>query len=268
MSNIKYRFNKEEHIHELEKEGKWSPLFGTSTVLNVLAKGGLTWWASGMACQELGWHPVKVDGKYAKKEDRLKHTTEKFKEIKAFSEDEYFALLDKAYYAHNNLKNKSAVAGTDLHAKCEEWVKGQIDGSNVAPDPQIEPLVKWSNMNVDKWLWSEVHCYSTEHWLGGISDMGFIDKEGKVGILDIKSSKEAYISQFIQCAGYDIQITENGGFDSNGEKIFDLEGKEISYYAILPFGMKEPEVQTKHNVNQLKKAFISALTLHEILNNN
>jgi hypothetical protein len=262
-----YKFDSGQHVHAMvDDDGNVRPLTGTTSVLDVLAKP-LTWWASGLACQEMGWHPNKVDGKFINKTERLAHTSKEFEKIKALTPEEYFAKLDTAYAAHNNVKNKAAVGGTSLHNKCEEWIKGQIDGTNTPPDKQILPLVKWANMNVEKFLWSEVNCFSTEHWLGGISDIGFLDKEGRVGILDIKSSKDAYASQFIQCAGYDIQISENGGYTPTGEKVFDLDGKKIDYYAILPFGMAEPEVIERHDTQQLKEAFLACLKLYRILNN-
>ncbi|KKL09949.1 hypothetical protein LCGC14_2560730, partial [marine sediment metagenome] len=48
---MKYTFNEDKHLHLLD--GK--PLTGTSSVGNVLAKGGLVWWSSGLACAEFGW---------------------------------------------------------------------------------------------------------------------------------------------------------------------------------------------------------------------
>jgi len=263
---MKYKFSKEDHVHKLidEENGNEILLTGTTSVLDVLAKP-LTWWASGLAVQKLGWHPRKVDDRYVAKDVRLNHTAGEFKRIKGMSDEEYFNLLDEAYSAHNDSKNKSAKGGTELHQKVEDWVNAKIRGESPEYDPQIKPLVDWAERNVQQFLWSEIHLYSTEHHLGGITDIGFMDKEGRIAILDIKSSKEAYISQFIQCAGYDIQLSENGGYSSDGEKVFDLKGHPISYYAILPFGMRYPEVQIRHDTKQLKEAFLHALALSRIL---
>lgn len=263
---MKYKFNHDKHLHILEKDGDERPLTGTSSVTGVISKP-LTWWAVGLALSPLGWTPLKDKNKrWIPKQKRVDAVKEKYKEIIQLDEEQYLKQLDTSYYAHYNHMKTSAEAGTELHQLCEDWINGEMNGKPIKPVEKIKPLVDWSNRNVDKWLWSEVHCYSEEHWLGGISDAGFLDKEGRVGIMDFKSSKEAYLSQFIQCAGYDIQISENGGFTCDGEKVFDLEGKKIEYYAVLPFGMKKPEVQTRFNVDRLKEAFLSAENLYRLLN--
>ena len=46
---------------------------------------------------------------------------------------------------------------------------------------------------------------------------------GEYAILDFKSAKEVYFNNLIQVALYDIEITENGGFDKNGKKVFTLD---------------------------------------------
>ena len=51
---MKYRFEKEQHIHLLDER----PLIGTTTALSVLNKP-LTWWASGLAVEALGWYNTK-----------------------------------------------------------------------------------------------------------------------------------------------------------------------------------------------------------------
>lgn len=262
---MQYTFDNTKHIHKLEIDGKEHNLTGTSTAVGVINKGGLVWWASAMAVKVLGWTENKdKDKKWITKEARLKTVEPRFEEIKQLDSMKYLDLLDEAYYAHSKTKDRAAKDGTDLHALAEEWVKAQIAGTKIEVHEKLAPLVAWSKANVDKWLWSETHCFSAEHFVGGISDAGFIDKEGRVGIMDFKSSKEAYTSQFIQCAGYDVQITENGGYDSKGNKTFDLEGKTISYYAVLPFGMEKPLVQTRHNVDELKQGFLSAVCLHRL----
>jgi hypothetical protein len=45
--------------------------------------------------------------------------------------------------------------------------------------------------------------------------------DGTIAVIDFKSSKDAYPEQFWQCAGYDILVSENGGYTAEGEKLFD-----------------------------------------------
>jgi hypothetical protein len=52
-------------------------------------------------------------------------------------------------------------------------------------------------------------------------------------IIDFKSSKEAYVSQFIQIGGYDIAASENGIFDAQGNFLLKLE-RPIDGYIVFP----------------------------------
>ncbi len=83
----KYYDEKGEHLHTLDDR----PLIGTSTALKVLAKP-LTWWASGLACAELGW----LNSKTNPDNIRLEKADDKLKEISVMGAKEYLALLDKA----------------------------------------------------------------------------------------------------------------------------------------------------------------------------
>jgi len=130
---------------------------------------------------------------------------------------------------------------------------------------KIMPFINWTRKNVKRFLWSETHCYSKELWLGGISDCGFEDMDGKIAVLDFKSSKDVYISQFWQCIGYAIQLEENGGFDKNGKNIFVLD-KPIDYVAVLPFGMPNPEVKINYDMKGGKEAVKAMLLLYKKLN--
>ena len=263
MNNNPYKFSEEGHLHSFEGR----PLTGCSSVGSVLAKP-LTWWASGLAVAELGW-TKSMDGKIpVPKEERLKKIAEVFPKIKELSDEEYLALLDKGYRAHNSVLNKSATAGTDRHEIVERYVKWKQFGGEalkVEESESISPYIIWSDANVAKYLWSEAHCYSEKHWLGGISDIGAELKNGHVAIIDIKSSKEAYPNQFFQIGGYDVCVSENGLFDENGNQTAKLD-KPITAHIIFPFGMPFPtgivQYDTKRNID----AFLAELTLYRLLN--
>lgn len=293
MNRYKYIDEQKEHLHTLDGR----PLFGTSSVLKVVAKP-LVWWASGLAVAELGWtkiqdKPQNLSAEMQQKIAELGLTPKrgsttgtvlipseirepialnKWNEIVKMSGKEYLALLDKAYKAHSLSLDKSADSGTDLHAELERFVKFCMETSIPNPDSEdanmfdnkIKPFIQWTYGNVKRFLWSEMHCYSEVNWLGGISDCGYEKYDGTVGIMDFKSSKDAYKSQFYQIAGYDIEITENGGFDKDGNSTFTLE-KPITEYAVFPFGMSKPEPQFYYDMKTAKECFLSALTLYKDL---
>lgn len=274
---MSYRYldeGKKKHYHELD--GK--PLIGTSSVSSVIAKP-LTWWALQVGLKLLGYLPEKkrVGSTYraVPKEERINAALKGLTEIQGMTPISYLARLEEAYRAHDKVKNEAAVTGTDLHAVLERYVKYCMEHNNSVPSSmplaqgeevrKIKPFIDWACMNVKRFLWSEVHCYSREHWLGGISDCGYETHTGGIGIMDFKSSKEAYDEQFWQAAGYDIEISENGGFDKDGNLVFKLE-KPITEYSILPFGADVVEPVFRYNVEECKGLFLAELKIYKAKN--
>jgi hypothetical protein len=262
-----YKFDQENHIHLLNGQ----PLMGTSSMASVLAKP-LTYWASGLAVEKFGWmNKGNTKTGFVKKEVRLAKSTPRRKEIEKLDDEGYLKLLDEAYSAHATKLKDSAGSGTDMHAVMEEYVKWCIETNYGVPtdmkstDKKLNFFIEWSRKNVKKFLWSEAHCYSKELWLGGISDCGYEDMNGKYAILDFKSSKDVYLSQFWQCVGYAMQIEENGLFTPEGELIMKLD-KPISYVSVLPFGMDKPEVSSNEDMKGGAEAVKAMLLLYKKLN--
>lgn len=263
-----YQFNKQLHVHTLD--GK--PLIGTSSMASVLAKP-LTWWASGLAVEKFGWmNKGNAKKGWTPKAQRIASVKKFFETAPFGKEEEWLALCDEAYAAHSKKLDTSATAGTDMHSLMEEYIKHCISNNEGKPDTNFKTddkkviiLKEWSLKNVKRFLWSEAHCYSKELWLGGISDCGYEDMDGKYAILDFKSSKEVYLSQFWQCVGYAIQIEENGLFTPEGELIMKLD-KPIDYVSVLPFGMDKPEVQSNFDMVGSKDAVKAMLLLYKKLN--
>ena len=255
-----YKFDKEKHLHTLD--GK--PLTGTSSVTEVLAKP-LTWWASGLACEKLGW----LNPKKAKQEERLKNVGSFLEIIKGMTNEDYLNLLDKAYRAHKDSLDKSADKGTDLHAELEKFVKAEMGIRNFEDDEldeRIMPFIEWSRKNVDEFLFSEAHAYSERLWTGGIVDAGAELKDGSIAIIDFKSAKAAYTGHFIQAGGYALEIEENGVFDSKGEKNKKLE-KPITKLIIVPFGANPVLPVIMSDIQAYKDGFESAVKLYRLIFN-
>lgn len=256
-----YKFDNKNHIHTYCDK----PLLGTSTVIGVLAKP-LTWWASGLACAKFGWiNKGNATKGWTKKEDRLKKAEESLISIKGLEVEAYLELLDEAYKAHSVKLTDTADIGTFLHEECERFVKDRMNGKVGEYPEKIQPFIDWTNQNIKRFLWSELYCYSNILWVGGISDVGVELNDGQYGVLDFKSSKDSYDSQFIQCAGYDIEISENGGFTFDGYPIFKLD-KPITFYGIIPFGAEKFRVDFRYNVEDLKEGFKSCVILHKLTN--
>lgn len=264
MNRYKYIDEKRSHLHTLD--GK--PLIGTSTVGKVIGGdkiGGLIWWASGMAVSKLGW----LNPKKATQEERLKAAGNRLGEIEDSTTEEYLALLDEAYKAHDKEKMAKAKIGTKRHELLEKYVKLMISDQAGKPHPmnsgyeEIYEFMIWATHNIKRFLWSELHCYSEKMWTGGIADVGWEDMEGRIIAGDFKSSKEAYLDQYIQIAGYDMEISESNGLDRDGNKIFMLE-KEIQGYCVVPFGGETLRPELEYDTEKWKQGFRSALELHKL----
>jgi hypothetical protein len=247
----KYYDNEDrKHYHELDGE----PLLGASTICKVFPKV-LTYWASGLACKEMGWNNPKD----MPLERRIKLAGDSLEEIKTFTPEQYLNKLDVAYKAHAQRLTDSASAGTDLHSTLEHFVKtGEIK------DDKILPFVNWAKENVKKWLWSESHCYSKELWAGGISDVGAELNTGDYIIIDFKSAKDVYYSQFVQTVIYAIMIEENGILDKDGNLVKKLD-KEIKGVCIVPFGAKVVEPKFNWDMEELKTTAKLATNMYKIL---
>lgn len=267
----RFRFenSKGEHAYFLDDK----PILGTTTVLKIIEKP-LTWWSAGMSCEKFGWIALNKDDngkiKYSEQyrlaeREKLakKAAAEKLEFIKALTPEAYFRLLQEAYRAHDVFKDRAAVKGTDLHASLEEYIKAHMTGREVLlPDPRILPFIAWAQKNVRRFLFSEMCAYSEVLYCGGTADFGYEDMDGNFVLGDFKSHLEAYFTDKIQVGGYDIQISENGGFTAKGDKVFILTSK-FKYYAIFcekagmdrPFIIKETE--------ECKQGFASAISLYK-----
>ena len=262
---MKYKFNTEQHLHTLDDR----PLTGTSSIGKILGNPGLVWWASGKACEKLGWTngKIKVDGKYQNvpPEKRIPVAEEMHDKICSMNVSEYLELLDTAYKAHRTTLQEAAEAGTDLHAELEDYVKAMMKLKPIRKyDEKIQPFIDWADENVKKFLWSEAHCFDEELWVGGISDAGAELNDGKIAVIDFKSAKDAYPSHFLQTGGYSIQINKNGLWDEGGVKNKKLE-KPVDTLLVVPFGAKVVEPVPRYDVEAYQQGFRNAVSLYRLL---
>jgi hypothetical protein len=154
----------------------------------------------------------------------------------------------------------------------EDYVKACISHNGGVPMPQkggeeynkVIAFANWAIENIEVFIGSEVNTYSEKYWLGGIVDCIAKLKNGKVAIIDFKSSKAAYPAHFFQIGGYDIQLSEMGGYTPKGEKI--LEPVQAECHIIIPFGAPEFAPALAYDEKGLhREAFLAALTLHRTI---
>lgn len=275
MTETKYRFLDENksHIHQIDQGAGWKNLWGTTNILQVISKP-LTWWASGMACKELGWQNPLYDAAGNKIARQDKAALElrrnecvfsagvKLADIKGMETSEYMALLNKAYRAHSEFKEKRAEEGVDLHTQAEDWIKWKM-GTGIEPlliDPRLKPFTEWAEKNVKRFLFSEVHCFSEELWVGGICDFAYEDMNGKLILADIKSRDKVYFSDMIQDGAYSIQL-KFGGLDKEGNTIWEMPAAKFDAIAVFPLTEKFKAPVIEENVALYEDCFRAALTV-------
>ena len=255
----RYKFidEKKQHLHTINE----MPAMGISSIVSIISKP-LTWWAaelSAVECLETGEKIPSI------REEYLKASASENKK-KAIDElQKKYPIFKKARFAHFSDRNTKADKGTDLHAELETLVKDIMAGKiPEIKNPKVAAFAEWAKANIKRFLWSELYCWSANLWCGGISDAGIELNSGEIAIIDFKSSKEAYFNQFIQIAGYDLLISENGGYDKEGNKIFELE-KPITKYIVFPFGAEKPSPSVFTEVVGARKAFEGTLTLYKFI---
>ncbi len=278
MAN-KYRFleidenGKECHRHQIRliahHASEWADMTGASTIVGILDKPGLTWWASSLAVKKLGW----LNPKETTKTDRILHAQEARGGIVNGNDEDYLALLDDAYKAHSVRLAESAEAGTDLHTLLEEYVKACIYNNESKPmeliDEKNHHVLKFSKFaceHIKRFNWSEAHMYDEDLFIGGISDCGVTMKDGSYAIIDFKSSKEAYFSHFCQIALYHILFEKNGICTKNGDPLSTYVFP-ISKYYVIPFGAKEFTVYENNNIKELKEAALACVKIYRTKSN-
>lgn len=261
----KYRFLEQEHLHQLNVNGEWKNLSGTSSIVGVLQKN-LVWWSAELAaveCLEAGLKIPTIRDEY------LEAVASKDKKKAIDALQKKYPIFKKARFAHFNEKKKKAEKGVDLHAELERFIKDWIATNHFlytkSYPAQIMPFIEWSEKNVKKFLWSEAHCYSQELWTGGIADFGCELNNGTLVLGDFKSSKSDYLSHHIQGAGYAIEIEENGLLDKDGNLLMKLD-RPIEKILIVPFGadVVEPK-ESNIGIGDLKKGFKACVELYRIL---
>ncbi len=264
----RYRFDNEGGRHTHLLDGR--PLYGTSTIVGIIHKE-LAYWASGMALTPLGW----LHKRKHKIAERLTAAERALGWIKFVTPREWMNALDESYCAHNTRKETAAVTGTSMHAELEAYVKcciyehaGEPIGYGHPSDNSyaVNIFAEWSFLNVREFLWSEAHCYSERLWTGGISDVGAILKDGTLAIIDFKSAKEAYKSNFVQMGGYATAIRENGLFTADGRTICTTawfeSGKGFGAFIVFPFGAADVKPDIRRNTAGFMRNFESAVDIY------
>ncbi len=258
MNRYRYIDEGRSHLHTLD--GK--PLVGTSTVAKESVNKGdglMQWFGDHAALCALGIpmdtiaHANLLDA--YEEVQKIQDWKAKSNAMKAL--DAKYPDFSMARKAAIRKRDGSAKEGTMRHGELEEYIGKCIEKNAGRPlsglsiySAPVQKFIEWSLGNVEHFVFTEGHCFSEKLWLGGISDIGLVMKDGKRLVGDHKSSKSAFFDQFIQCALYDIELAENGVLDANGGKLGDWGLADG--YVVFPFRSDPFTPEFKWNVDEFR----------------
>ncbi len=262
-----YRFNRKEHIHQISYNNSvWQPLFGTTTVINEVYPPPLAWYGSAKALEPLGFIPPNKEPDENKRREAAEAGLANLDELLSgdLRLDEYIGLLSKCYKNHDEYKKSQGKKGTDKHALIEKYIKDCIKTNGGVPKQEgpaeISGFIAEAIRDVEKFLWSEAHCFSEKLWTGGITDFGFVHKNGGVILGDAKPS--VYPKHFIQTGGYSFQIKENGLFDKTG-KMISPPFESIDGFCIFDYNKGAMSYLGSQWVEKLEADFVHTVEMYK-----
>lgn len=179
------------------KDGK--RVKGVTTILNVLAKPALIFWAYTQGLENFNRITEQIS-RECQSEDHFNYIALRESILKALKDFEIGALYEK--------RDKAATAGTLGHLFVENHLKGLPDPSTAGlPEPIIKKaegsyiaFLEWKRSHKFHMVHSELPLVSEQYGFGGTIDIGAV--VGEMGIVDIKTSKGIYFTMIVQVAAY------------------------------------------------------------------
>lgn len=135
---------------------------------------------------------------------------------------------------YKNVSEKALDIGSQVHDAIEKYIK---EGKDLRGElkPEVEngfiAFLEWESQNVQEWIESEVRTVHPGLGYGGTLDAIYLHKNGKVKLLDFKTSKSFYDTMYLQVAAYKISLEFTYG---EYEIFFSRDGNEMTYKYNLP----------------------------------
>jgi hypothetical protein len=204
--------------HRYRKEGDRSYLLSATAITGKLNKPFLLNWAANTACQYI--------------ESYVRNSTGKL------LAEELYPIIEAAKTAHEKVKEKAATAGTIVHEFAEKFAKAKID-NQAYPEIKddwsdevkhgVEAFLDWYSNNNVKFIESERLVYSKKYKYAGLFDV-LAEVNGKLTIIDYKTSNGIYDEHYLQLVGYYIAVKEEFSF---------LNKKVPEMLSIIRFGKED-----------------------------
>lgn len=210
--------------HQYKIDGQRVP--SVTSALSCIAKPGLVYWSANVACQYL--INILNNNSSITPQD-----------------------IEIAHKQHLAKKEEAATSGTMVH----EWAEGYIKGAKPTfPEDQevmngVSAFLQWVDQHNVKFISSERFVYSlSRNYVGQMDAEAEID--GKLCVIDFKTSKGIYKEMLYQTAAYQKAAEEEGSRYTGGRWIVRFD-KETGEFEAKQFD----DLESDYN------AFLAALTL-------
>ncbi|MDI6820954.1 MAG: PD-(D/E)XK nuclease family protein [Patescibacteria group bacterium] len=190
LRNLDLKFTEDGHVYELG--GKL--LTGVTTILGILDKPFLKWWTVKLMYETL---------------------LPKLQDVQGITKKEWDDILTEAKKAHTIKTKEGASIGKEAHNWIETYIKAKIENTVAPASPQdekvyssVQAFLKWEAEHKIEWLASEIPLASVIHTFAGTVDAVAI-VDGKLSIIDFKTSNQMSDAYGLQTAAYCILLNEN-----------------------------------------------------------
>lgn len=182
---------------------------------------------------------------------------------KALDELEIKRLAEGMKKAHTIRSGDAADIGTLGHEWIEKYYRGEKPAVPVNNQLRniTEAFMQFAEGHTIEPIHSEKLLYSVQNRFAGRVDMICLF-DGKLAILDWKTSSGIYPEYFLQMGGYDIAFSEEQLFDTESVEDF----KPVELHIIVQCSKKgELNVAVTEEVTRNRQGFMAALTLTRAL---
>ncbi len=183
--------------------------------------------------------------------------------------------IEEGSKLHNVKKKEAGDIGTEIHDLVEKWIKGlkyEIpdnekvrNGFNAFLEFQKQYKIKWlaSEEIIGYWInkmSTEGKIEGTEVLFAGIAD-ALAEIDGKLILVDFKSSKGIYAEMYFQVAAYQMaleQMIKDGTVNPELKKALG-KYKTVDHRMIIKFGKEDGSFEfiELHDNDKDKKAFLA-----------
>ncbi len=252
------RFDPVKHLYTVKiGDEDWKRVYGTTSVLQVINKPAIVYWAVGKA---------------------ITHIEEEWKPGVEYDEIQITEALKDAKSAHRKFLSKAADTGTFVHKWIEEWIKATKEGKKTASLPvnkkireSIEQFLVWVETNNVKFILNEQIVYNREYNVAGKLDNtltidGEIERLNMDGsremievkglyLGDIKTSSGIYPEQGFQLSNYLESRTQEYPKEKYLGRIIVRIGKDGKFEPVLLGSSQEDDLSAFYGAHALFMRF-------------